>query len=139
MFQKMVKAALMPLAAGALAVSCFAQAAEPATWVEVDGGAWTVPDEVRSAMAAGLQAEAESHWGSGRRRPLESYTVQYQGKTMDGVRTVKLAGACSVTGMTPERLKKAFFLVFDGGTCFFEATYDPAQGRYLSFSFHGHA
>ncbi|MGZ5183059.1 MAG: hypothetical protein ACXWC2_21485 [Ramlibacter sp.] len=139
MFAKIRKAALAALCCIGVTLSCLAQAPDPANWLEVEGGAWTVPAQVRTAMVAALELEAGRHWGTGRRRSLDRYTVQYQGESRDGVRTVRLAGACETTGWTQERLKTAFLRVFDGGTCYFDATWDPVQGRFTGFAFHGYA
>jgi len=143
MFRNRFRAACVPLLCLAVISSGPVAADEPAPslvrWVEVDGGVWTVPPAVLAGMAAGLQAEADRHWGMGRRRPLGDYTIQYQGQRKDGLRSVRLGGACTSAGVEVEELKKRFRLVFDGGTCFFEATYDPEQGRFLEFSFHGYA
>ena len=143
MFRHYCRAALAPLLCLALISSGPVAADEPAPdsarWIEVEGGAWVVPPAVLAAMAAGLQAEADRHWGMGRRRPLGDYTIQYQGQRKDGQRSIRLGGACSSQGVKADELKKRFRLVFDGGTCFFEATYDPEVGRFLDFAFHGYA
>ncbi len=105
----------------------------------MEDGAWEVPRAIVADMAAGLQAEADHHWSMGKRRPLGDYTIQYQGQRKDGRRSIRLGGACSSQGVKAEELKKRSRLVFDGGTCFFDATYDPEAGRFLDFAFHGYA
>ena len=143
MFRQCYGAALVPLLCLALISSGPVSAEEPAPgsarWIEVEGGAWVVPPAVAAGMAAGLEAEADRHWGMGRRRPLGEYTIQYQGQRKDGQRSIRLGGACSSQGVKADELKKRFRLVFDGGTCFFDATYDPEAGRFLDFAFHGYA
>ena len=143
MFRHCYRAALGPLLCLALISSGPVSADEPAPgsahWIEVEGGAWVVPPAVVAGMAAGLQAEADRHWGMGRRRPLGDYTIQYQGQRKDGQRSIRLGGACSLQGVKAEELRKRFQVVFDGGTCFFDASYDPEAGRFLDFAFHGYA
>lgn len=143
MFRYCYRAASGTLLCLALISSGLVSADEPAPgsahWIEVEGGAWVVPPAVVAGMAAGLQAEADRHWGMGRRRPLGDYTIQYQGQRQDGQRLIRLGGACSLQGVKAEALRKRFRVVFDGGTCFFDANYDPEAGRFLDFAFHGYA
>jgi hypothetical protein len=115
-------------------------AAGQANWHEVRGGAWPVASGVVVEMAGTLQAEASRHQRLEIVRPLDSYIVQYQGQMKDGKRSIRLAGACSILpGVTANDLEARFYQVFDGGNCFFDATYDPSGHSYTAFSFHGYA
>ena len=115
-------------------------AASPGNWHEVSGGAWAVPTDLLVEMAGTLQAEASRHQRLENVRPMDAYTVQYQGQMKEGERSIRLAGACSILpGVTANDLKAHFYRMSDGGNCFFDAIYDPARHRFTSFSFHGYA
>lgn len=104
-------------------------------WFEVRGGAWQVPDAMLGEMAAEMRKEA----GAKVAAKLHTYIVQYQGTLTNGVRAIRVAGACETLGMDEARLSQAFLIVHDGGKCFFDATYDPEQGRFTEFRYHGYA
>nr|WP_314547186.1 hypothetical protein [uncultured Massilia sp.] len=104
-------------------------------WFEVRGGAWQVPDAMLGEMAAEMRKEA----GAKVAAKLHTYIVQYQGKLEDGVRVIRVAGACETLGMDEARLSQAFLNVRDGGKCYFDATYDPEQRRFTEFRYHGFA
>ncbi|MFK3736603.1 hypothetical protein [Massilia sp. TN1-12] len=104
-------------------------------WFEVRGGAWQVPDAMLSEIAAEMRKEA----GATVAPKLHTYIVQYQGMLTNGVRVIRVAGACETLGMDETRLSQAFLNVRDGGKCFFDATYDPDQRRFTAFHYHGYA
>lgn len=118
-----------------------AAAADTGAWYQVEGGAWAVPPDVTNAAATQLQQAADHAPGPPRIRvrPVADYTVQYQGTVVDGKRLVRLAGACSTMGRSPGDLARQWLVVFDGGNCYFDAQFDPAHERFVSFSFHGRA
>jgi hypothetical protein len=133
---------LVPLLLAALAAAgCAVQrpVQEPKNWYAVDGGNWQPGSELLAEIAGAIPAEAAHAPHSKPALPADAYTVQYQGQLQDGRRLVRLAGACETHGSTASQLKAAFFVIFDGGTCFFDATYDPALRRFTAFSFHGRA
>jgi hypothetical protein len=120
--------------------SATSPAASPGNWHEVRGGAWAVPPYLLAEMAGMIQAEASRRQRLEKVRPMDAYTVQYQGRMKDGERSIRLAGACSILpGVTADDLKAHFYRMSDGGNCFFDAIYDPARHRFTSFSFHGYA
>jgi hypothetical protein len=120
--------------------SIMSPAAGPGSWHEVRGGAWAVPSDLLVEMAGTLQAEASRHQRLEKVRPMDAYTVQYQGQMKEGERSIRLAGACHILpGVTADDLKAHFYRMSDGGNCFFDAIYDPARHRFTSFSFHGYA
>ena len=99
-------------------------------WYEVRGGAWPVPAAVVEEMAAGLKVEA----GSSR---LDKYIVQYQGEASGNVRSIRLMGACDTQGAKEWEFSERFHVVFDGGKCYFDATYDPEEKRITYLTYHG--
>ncbi len=118
----------------------FAQEALP-NWYQVIGGKWDVPLEVAMDAAAAIKASAIDNAPRNRRpmRDISAYTVQYQGVVVDGARLVRLSGACSLWGRTPESLRDGWLVIADGGDCYYDATYDPASKRITSIRAHGHA
>src|SRR5689334_6929190 len=101
-----------------LFAACVA-AASPASWIEVDGGAWE-PDQVallqlKSGIEAFVKSEAAHRnaqlpdWGG--------FRFQYQGQLKGGKRVIFVNAFCHAFG--DERLKSEFLMVFDGGPCFF--------------------
>lgn len=101
-------------------------------WYEVRGGAWRVPADVVDDMAARIKAEV----GSSENPRLDSYVIQYQGKLAGSVRSVRLMGACQTHVKSDREFSEQFHIVFDGGRCYFDATYDPGGKRLTSFAYH---
>jgi hypothetical protein len=101
-------------------------------WYEVRGGAWRVPADVVEEMAARIGAEVGLSDGA----RLDGYTIQYQGISSEGARSIRLMGACNTHGTSERYLSEAFYVVFDGGKCFFDAAYDPEEKRFTSLRFH---
>ena len=104
-------------------------------WFEVRGGAWRVPAAEVEEMASRMKAEVDASL----RPRLDTYIIQYQGELSDGARSVRLMGACDIHGTSERALSERFHVVFDGGKCFFDATYDPEEKRFTSWTYHGHA
>lgn len=127
------------LLAACVSVSAIAQ--DLPQWYQVSGGKWEVPIEVAMDAAAAVKAAAIDIVPKNRRpmRDISTYTVQYQGIVVDGARLVRLSGACSVNGRTPESLRAAWMVILDGGDCYYDATYNPAAKRITSIHAHGYA
>ncbi|WEF35240.1 hypothetical protein [Pseudoduganella chitinolytica] len=101
-------------------------------WYEVRGGAWRVPADVVEEMASHIKAEA----GSSVSPRLDTYLIQYQGESAGSVRSVRLMGACRTDVRSDREFSERFYIVFDGGKCFFDATYDPEEKRFTSLKYH---
>lgn len=67
--------------------------------------------------------------------PLWQYSVQYIGYVRDGVRLVYANGSC---GYWPD-VHERWIMAFDGGTCFFGASFDPDTGELYGPGFNGYA
>jgi hypothetical protein len=111
----------------------------PTPWIHVNGGAWDPDELVLLTLSAGIRSYVASEatrqnanlsdWGK--------YRFQYQGQ-MEGKRRVVLVNAfCYSFG--DERLESEFFLVNDGGPCFFTLVYDPGAHEFHSLRFNGYA
>lgn len=104
-------------------------------WYEVRGGAWRVPTEIVTQMASRIKTEV----GASVLARLDTYVIQYQGVTAGATRAIRLMGACNKQGASERTFSDRFYVVFDGGTCYFDATYDPDEQRFTSLNYHGHA
>ena len=102
-------------------------------WYEVRGGAWRVPAGTVAHMAAALDTEVAA---SSRAR-RDSYTMQYQGESSGAARSIRVMGGCDIVGIDKRTLSDHFRIVADGGTCFFDAIYDPDAKRFTSLRYHG--
>lgn len=131
------------LAHGTVAQARATQAAAPSwllkpainplpNWYEVRGGTWRVPRDVVEDMAARIDGEMGS-----RRGALHEYTIQYQGTSSGAARAIRLMGACAARTGDERQLSERFHVVFDGGRCYFDATYDAQEKRFTHFAYHG--
>lgn len=102
-------------------------------WFEVRGGAWRVPAADVEEMASRIKAEVDASL----RARLDTYIIQYQGESSGGAKLIRLMGACDIHGTSERDLSERFHIVFDGGKCFFDATYDPEEKRFTSLTYHG--
>lgn len=106
------------------------------SWIQVPGGDWQPSPEVMREIEGGLRtaAEAESARTQHAMQPWAEYSFQFQGVVEQGRRQVLVAASCHPL---PEGASKEWQVVYDGGTCFFEAIYDPAARRFVRVRFHG--
>jgi|SRR5690242_541380 len=108
------------------------------SWLHVPGGTWQPSAAVVADARAQLPAYAKQQ-ASFKGLPLpswSSYTFQYQGRTLpkSGRRVVYVNAFCTPP---PSYAAQEFVSVTDGGTCYFEAYYDPAGKRFIGIAFHG--
>jgi hypothetical protein len=106
------------------------------SWIQVPGGDWQPSPEVMHEVGGGLRAaaEAESARTQHAMQPWSGYTFQFQGVTEQGRRQVLVAASCRPL---PEDASKRWLVVYDGGTCYFAAYYDPDTQRFVRVRFHG--
>ena len=114
------------------AVAAAAAAAAGPDWIEVRGGQWPVPAALIADMAGKLQGAGSPST----RVDFSKYTIQYQGLNGDNGRHVRLFGMCDRAAIGQRDLSASFGVIFGGGKCYFEATYDPARGSFTAFEFH---
>jgi hypothetical protein len=62
------------------------------------------------------------------------YEFRFQGRIVGGKRVVFVSASCANFDDQP---KDQFLYVSDGGTCFFETTFDPETKSFSGISFHG--
>jgi len=104
-------------------------------WYEVRGGAWRVSEDVVEEMASRIEAEVDSSV----RPRLDTYIIQYQGELSGSARSIRLMGACNIGRAGELDFSARFYIVSDGGECFFDAIYDPKGKRFTSLTYHGKA
>ena len=108
------------------------------SWLHVPGGTWqpdaTVVAEARAQLPAYAKQQASSKGLS--LRAWSSYTFQYQGSSLpkSGRRVVYINAFCTPPS---SYAGQKFVRITDGGTCYFEAYYDPASKRFIGIAFHG--
>ena len=117
-------------------------------WRQVRGGDWWVDPQMVATMRVQLPAAADGSL-TGRvgaptihqegLAPVSQYFVQIQGRLQDGKRIVEVLGACGLHPGAEEHRDWEMMLVFDGGPCFFDATFDAETRRFTRFSFNGQA
>jgi hypothetical protein len=110
----------------ALLVGVGAFSAEPARWTEVVGGAWHPDAKTLAEVDLALQAPVADRAGDrGGSRPWAEYSFQYQGrKTLTGKRYIYVNAFC-IGGVA--HLDRVWVEAMDGGSCFFNAKYDPEK------------
>lgn len=64
------------------------------------------------------------------------YLIQYQGESSGDSASIRLSGACNTHAINERELSENFFIVNDGGKCFFDATYDLKEKRFSYFAYH---
>jgi hypothetical protein len=109
------------------------------TWVEVNGGSWHLDSALLGQIEGKLEATVASS-AKTQRQTLSAwpnYSIQYQGKLVDGHRVVEIRGACHVS---PGRdLRSEFLDVVDGGPCYFALLYRIDSKRFSNVIFNGYA
>ena len=106
-------------------------------WTHVQDGEIWAPN---AGMLAVAQTSLESkvrHEARIRRLDLpkwSSYEFQYQGRFHDGQRVIFVSAFCY---LPEEHSRDDFVVMSDGGTCFFEAKFDPVRGLFTTVVFHG--
>lgn len=108
-------------------------------WYLVRGGTWEVPLATVREMLPLVDAKIGSNKSFGDKARTAGYAIQFRGETRDGHPVVRLAGACSMETIPAWQLSSQFLNVQDGGTCFFDAEYDPESKRLSHFNYHGYA
>jgi hypothetical protein len=119
-----------------LLVSTFAHPISASQWVEVGGGAWHPDSATLPKLEAALMpAVTVAAKGRGPMRKWSDYTFQYQGrKSSLGKAYVFVNAFCATAGVD---VRSTWVEVFDGGTCYFSAKYDPKTNRVYDVQVNG--
>jgi hypothetical protein len=107
-------------------------------WVAIPGGAWSpsagqVTDARHQLEPYVKQVAAERHL---RLPEWSQYSFQYQGQVEKDTKVIFINAFCTAP---PEYARREFVVVFDGGTCFFQAKYAPEKKQFLQVIFNGEA
>lgn len=110
----------------ALLVGAGVFSATPTRWTEVVGGAWHPDAKTLAVVDLALQVPVSDRaLDRGGIRPWAEYSFQYQGrKTLMGKRYIYINAFC-VHGVA--QLDRVWVAAMDGGSCFFNAKYDPEK------------
>jgi len=121
------------------------------SWVVAEGPFWYWPGAVewspdettlaeameRLEVAFQRAAEAET---SGRVPDWSAYTLEYQGRIVEGARVIRVVGDCDPERRVVTRedgTKDRIIVTGGGGTCMFRATYDTTTKEVAGLSFNG--
>jgi hypothetical protein len=112
--------------------------AEDLRWIKVRGP-WEPPPTIVRDLEAQLEpfARKAAKLKGRTLRNWEEYRFQYQAQATEGRRYIFVNALCHVY---PKRdLAKEIVLVLDGGSCYFNAKYDPERRQYYDLSINGDA
>jgi hypothetical protein len=65
--------------------------------------------------------------------PFDNYSLRYAGIFRNGKRIIEVSGRCGCRVIPDD------WDVYDGGSCYFEAGYDPVRKEVIYFTFHSSA
>ena len=97
-------------------------------------------DKLEKSFAPFLDQQLSNYASTRRiyRQPKQwEYIRQYIGIFVDQKKFIEIRGMCENKNLT--KLKTEMFFIFDGGWCYFVATYDPQLDKIVNFDFHGEA
>ncbi|MCG9722359.1 hypothetical protein [Shewanella sp. Isolate7] len=115
-----------------LTVVFFSSSTFSGQWFAVDGGVIEVKlntSEVENSLWKYVSSKSNKKFAS-----KELYVFQYKAITKD---TLKIMGSCDV--QKEADLNKAFYMVFDGGSCYFQIKYNLKTGMFSELSVNGEA
>lgn len=106
------------------------------SWLQIPGGPWQVDQSTaaaaKSALASRFVTEASNRNDDTPR--LDDFTFHFQGQVIDGRRLVYINAFCTAP---TEAAATEWVYADDGGSCYFEAFFEPDTGKILSFQFNG--
>ena len=108
------------------------------SWLQIPGGTWEVDeDTVAKANIHVESAVTDAAQSSAVPVPAWSrYTLQFQGRTVNGKKMIYVNGFCSAP---PETAATEWVQTLDGVACYFNTYYDPETKQVLSIQFNGAA
>ena len=103
---------------------------------------WTPDQRMVDKLESHLEVAIAKHAKLERRQLAAApsqYGRQYQGVVQAQRRLIYINGFCDSHDLSESKLNLQFIDVMDGGTCYFQALYDPKIGEFVSFHFNGEA
>lgn len=109
-------------------------------WVKVRGGTWSPTAaqllNVRNELQVYVTAQASKYSVS--LPPWRSYTFQYQGQLAQGKPVLYVYAFCQMSADYPRRkLTETFYVVADGGACYFRTWWSPVSHAFVRVMFNG--
>jgi len=125
-----------------LLISKSGYATDSNIWIEVKGGEWLPAQEVivfvKSATRQAVEPIAQNQ--QRQLKAWDSYTFQYQGKSLGDHRFVYINAFCKESSFGNSRqLNSSFLVVKDGGSCYFQLKYDPVKDEFYDVFINGEA
>lgn len=122
-----------------LLTSALFAAERTARWICLPGSPWQLTNAQLADLESGLKTAVERTEAATRTRPLRSwsqYRFQYRTSGQPGQGKIDIIGFCDSLGLNPATTP---VLVFDGGTCHFEATYSQVSDSFERVQINGDA
>ena len=107
-------------------------------FINVPGPYWTPSKEQVDKLEKKLPAYLKNQSNTNSKAleiDLQKYKRQYFGYSLSGNKVIYVNAFCDYF----DYWKTTFVFVFDGGQCFFQATYDPESDKFVSFGVNGEA
>ncbi len=119
--------------------TCNQVAASSDRWYQVAGGTWKVSSATSIELMTSLsKAVSSSKTPEGtRHRSINEFVVQYQGVHKKEQQLVQVSGACDTHRKPNGFFETEWLTVSDGGSCYFNAVYDPRRKKVVRFWFNG--
>jgi hypothetical protein len=108
-------------------------------WIKVDGGNWDPSPKILADLKAQIESYVKNQAkAQGRElKNWQDYIFQYQGQEQKGRRFIFINALC--VHMDRQGLDKEMFIIFDGGSCYFNVKYDPSQKGFFDLFINGEA
>lgn len=106
------------------------------TWVKARESTWQPDNKTLTNMQHQIEKYVKNHAIKQQRELLNwsQYSFQYLAIETEGQKHILVNGLCKESKhKTPD----SFYLVFDGGNCYFSLKYDPASNRYSDLFING--
>jgi len=108
-------------------------------WVHIKGGSWepsaTVLADIKKRLEPYVSNQAKLQ--ARRLRKWREYLFQYQGGEEKGRKYVFINALCRPDAGW--KLEEDFYIVRDGGSCYFHLKYDPTRRRFAELTINGEA
>lgn len=104
-------------------------------FVVASGPYWTPTQKQVDKLENELPAYLKDQLKKPLKKDHSKYKRQYFGYSLNGKKVIYLNAFCDYF----DYWKTSIVFVFDGGQCFFQATYDLERDKFISFSVNGEA
>lgn len=108
-------------------------------WIKVAGGKWNPTPKMLNDLKNEIESYVQSQ-AKAQRRELKNwnnYVLQYQGQKEKGQKFIFINALCAKKDR--QGLDKEMFIIFDGGSCYFNVKYDPYKKVFYDLFINGEA